>query len=362
VSLQASITQIGEKGTDLTSQLSALQKQMCKTPPKSQGNFFFGGEFLYWKAYNPGLVFAVTQDITSLSFFEFQPQEIQLGNHQKMQYTKFDYEPGFRLNIGYQFPIDPWDLNFIWTRIECSKKQSIESKGTTIIAEVWDESSLFLNTPKLSNHSKLDLNILDLELGRSVFFSPHFSIRPFMGARGLFIDLDDTIYNKNVTYGISSGQGNLVLGSGNATIKLGNDCKGVGLRAGFDMQLSLEKGWGIYGLGSFSLLWEKFNLTFNQENTGTFNNDPLDLVLKHIDHHRAVKTALQAKAGVNWQTSLRKNRYHFVAFAGYEFNSFINHFQLKSLISPGNVNGALMPTSVDDISFQGLTMGAQFHF
>lgn len=70
-------------------------------------NVTLSGSALYWKAYEEGLDYAIKSS-SGVSF-------IDEGNVKRM---KFDWDWGFRLDLGYQIPHQKMDLDLIWTRYE----------------------------------------------------------------------------------------------------------------------------------------------------------------------------------------------------------------------------------------------------
>ena len=186
------------------------------------------------------------------------------------------------------------------------------------------------------------LNLLDLELARSFWVGKHFSLRPFFGARGAWIDQSFKIHYDLTTTPITE-----------ANLRAKSDFEGGGIRAGLDARFALLGGWSFYGLASASMLYGYYDCRFHESWEST------NIARTRDGFHQAASTA-QLAFGVRWDTYVHHDRYHFGLYAGWEQNIWfglnkMNHF--FNGLSQGNLeqlNG--------DLTLQGGTFGVRFDF
>ncbi|NGX59177.1 MAG: hypothetical protein KR126chlam3_00324 [Chlamydiae bacterium] len=113
----------------------------------------------------------------------------------------------------------------------------------------------------IETHWKLQLNLIDIELGREYWTSKYLSFRPFVGLRIAFIEQNFEIQHKGGSWGFTFTNGF----PSNDKVDLENDFKGVGLRTGFDTTWQFGCGWGLYGNFAASIIYGRFSLDHDEE-------------------------------------------------------------------------------------------------
>jgi len=143
----------------------------------SPSNFAFISSSLFWSTCTNDLDFAVTGDFTAgtptSTFADGRVHSIDL-----------DYDYGFRLTGVYQFPCDCWELRVGWTHFNPSHSASA---STSV-----DEPDLFVigsfAADSISAYYKAEYDVLDFTIGKECCLCDKFSIRPYAGARFLWLD------------------------------------------------------------------------------------------------------------------------------------------------------------------------------
>ncbi len=260
----------------------------------------------------------------------------------------FDWEFGFRLGLGYKLPHDKWDLFVNYTYVYGNAKGHAGG-ANGILFPVWatnfgltPKNPFFANSAQAKWH--INLNMADLELGRTCRVGKWLTIRPFIGLRGLVIDQE-----YNVEY-----QGGTVAPLDADKVHMDNDFWGVGIRVGGNTLWGLGKGISIYGDGSVSLLSGNFDIHEHEK----LENANLTLMHLQTDLESLV-VAADLALGLQWDYMFTKDRYHLGVKLGWEFDLFFDQNRLFNFL--GNSPGAFQSIR-DDLSFQGLTFGLRFDF
>ncbi len=300
-------------------------------------NLFVTGDYLYWTANEDGLYFAQTGFRNSTLAV---PPDGSIVFNGRIKKIDPDWTNGVRLGLGLNFPKEGYDTILYWTWYTNSSHKSAEGS----LLPLWAEPNLtpFAPATHASGKWNLDLNVFDLEWGRSSWFGGHLSLRPFFGLRGAWIEQDlKTHYRYATRTPITSHQ------------HADADFRGGGLRAGIDTRFALPHGFAVFGNASGSILYGQIN--------GGFRVKKNEITIARTkDHFWKGIGSLGLALGFGWDTHFAKDRLHIEFHVNWESNIWLhinqmNHFmnQLRS----GNYfkeNG--------NLSTQGLVAGGRFDF
>ena len=177
---------------------------------------------------------------------------------------------------------------------------------------------------------KLDLNIVDIELGRNFWTSKYLAIRPHVGVRVAYINQSYDIEHRGGSW--ANLQPNIstlvVAGPFNNEVHLDNDFKSVGLRAGLDSTWNFGCGWALYGNFAASLLYGRFNIDHDEWNRLATGDHAKTKVLETDDNFRATRAAMDLALGLQWSTLFCDCKYGFTVALGWEHHLFFNMNQL----------------------------------
>jgi len=354
------LTSVYGASTDMQSQVDAIKEVNVHgttgalnptARPNLVGNGFFAtGDYLLWKAEEDGLDFAFSTTTANAG-------EIPINNGKLLEVHP-KWSQGWRFGAGYRFPYDTWDLYLNWTHFfSKAHNKATPPIGGLLFDTLDDALTLVPFTTDTVDDArakfKLMYNTLDLELGRSYFISPRFSLRPHVGLRGAWIS-----QNLDVIYGFTDTSGSNIQ---NLQWHGDNDFRGIGVRAGIDLNFYFNKYWSIYGKASAAVLYGTFSVTSQAEDA--FEKVYASL---HESIHRT-RTTCQGAAGVQWESDLFKNRYHLTLSLGYEINEWFHMNQLRTLIETLDTTlaasyfGQSIPRR-GNLGLQGATVSARIDF
>lgn len=311
---------------------------------------FITGDFLYWKANENGLDYAVKRKVIS----ETTPID---GNGDLIN-PNFNWDPGFRVGIGWNTNHDDWDLSLFWTRLHTSAQGHRHAGNQHLYGVYATGSSALVAFDKASAYLKIHLNVLDLELGREFYVGKSLSIRPHVGLENVWISQHYTTkYDGHPAF-----QNSAAAPSDYNHIFFRNHFWGVGARAGLDTQWEL--GWGFSFVGDLaaSLLYGDFNLKRTCRVLETVGI--ADSSKAHIDKHLTQgRTALEFFLGIEWDVMLIADRFHFATNLGWEQHIYFGQNQIFNFESAsGTTDRGKITSSNDDLTFQGLTLSMRLDF
>ncbi|MEX0961427.1 MAG: Lpg1974 family pore-forming outer membrane protein [Simkaniaceae bacterium] len=308
---------------------------------------FVTADFIYWTSRMDGLGYA-TSGVRPTA--DIDPSK---GS---VKHPDFGFDPGFKVGLGLNLGHDGWDLFAQYTWLYTSKVSDSASSGVDSLADS-QLSPLVYTTGTISSGPSdtvssarssfdINLNVIDLELGRNFFVSRYLKIRPHFGLKGAWYDS----YN-NVNYvGDSTDDVNL-----NAvSIHQDQDYWGVGIRAGMNTSWHFTRSFSVVGNVILSSLWGEFDVTRKDTEYNTLDAALVnDTYLNTENDFHSMKAVLELFLGLRWDTWFCNDDFHFSIDAGWEEQLWINHNQFFSLYEEG---------SHGDLYFHGLTLKFRFDF
>jgi len=310
--------------------------------------------YLYWNAEQDGMDLATTG---SNVISNGNPTVVKTGVKGKTITQDFPYNSGYKVGLGYNFEnTDEWtlraDLTGLYQTNHTSHSAPTSTTGVGVLALTnWFYQASAVNQnpacTHLSSRWHLGLNWFDLSVSRAFYQGSKFTVSPFGGIRNSWIsqsvkiNIDDTV---NFPDAPDSHSHN----------KLSS--WGIGPRVGIDGRFLLGAGWRLQGNVGASLLFTKYGTLSHSEAPLL---DGGSTVSYNMNNYTCLRSMFETNLGLGWGTYLSHNRYHLDLSATYDFNYMWNQNMLRTLNEIniiGNSGGGL------DLSLQGLTISAYFHF
>ena len=233
---------------------------------------FVTGSFIYWEALEQGYYLVLLKNDSST------PTRQQAVN------IDYEFDPGFKVGLGYNFKYDDWTTYVEYTRFHSNNNFSFRRPSWAASQTFYWISSNDLANEYRSN-LKIELDILDLELSRSEYRGKKLIFSPFWGLKGGFIDHSFTFRAVFTSSYLSN------------TIK--SDSWLIGPRIGFYTKWLLGKGFSLNGKAAASLNYQKFH-----NMSASFQN-------MKIDDDFIVSPIVEMLLGFNWESYFDKNNWHF---------------------------------------------------
>jgi len=304
-------------------------------------NIFLNTEFLWWVGKQDGLYYA--QGGYSNNPTSAIPPDGTTNFRGRLKKVQPHFRPGFRVGLGGNMGYDEWDIFLNWTWFQSHARGHSNGPLLTLWGHPNGDIAGSLESAN-SAHAKWSLhyNVLDLEMGRSFWVGRHFALRPFIGARGAWINQHFDIHYNYMTAPTTKGD-----------IRADSDFEGGGVRMGLDMRFILLGGWSFYSVASASMLYGYYDCNFKEHWNAT-------VVAKSKDNfHNAVSTG-QLSLGVRWDTYVHKDRYHFGLYAGWEQNIWFGINKMNHFFH--NLDEGNLEQMNGDLALAGGTFGIRFDF
>lgn len=307
------------------------------------GTLYLGGDWLYMKVQQEGLRAGSLVDDFPGPLKKAFPHSVE---------PHFKYNSGFRVNVGYEFPCDHWDLNLIYTYIPIRSDSNL-----AVVSNDQTPEHLQFIVPNTSNFPsfaafggpsgltamtslftkwKGNLSYLDLDLARTLKLCNCFSIMPHIGFRSVWMNQDFLMEGslQNPT-----SQGDFV------RLKFSEKLNAYGIEGGLWTGWEMGCGFSLIGHVGGSVLYSRYKVRSITE--GIFETGPGVVFI--IDGHDVVNTAtptVDYAVGLEYSVSLWEVL--FAARVKWEQQVFFNLNQMS--VIPGN------------FSAQGLTLGVELGF
>ncbi|MES2273617.1 MAG: Lpg1974 family pore-forming outer membrane protein [Chlamydiota bacterium] len=318
---------------------------------------FATASFLWWTAHEDDftIAFAQTADFPSQAFpfTTFLP-----GNQGKIIRMNFNWDPGFRVGLGWNTPYDGWDVYLNWTWYQNHKGENHEVETTpnqTGIISTW----LFIvpfNVAQAKCNYRMLLNMGDLEIGRDFYLSESLTLRPFFGPEGGWIERDLRISISDQNPALSATLRNVTPGTYHAR----TNYWGLGPRMGINGNMRFCRGFKFFGNLSTALLYGK--VFKNQQTSSQLLQNATLLTSNVTDTNNFWKVVphLQMNLGLGWGDCICVcgNRMFVGLNLGWEVNYYMN---LPHFVYPSGFSEEIAPNS-ENISTAGLTLDFKVDF
>jgi hypothetical protein len=313
-------------------------------------NFFISGSFLYWQAREHGIDEGIFIETTNVI------------NMITAKSPDFKYHPAFKVAIGGVSDYDKWNFRAQYTRYSAKDIGSFSAPNDQLIglnansiqqyfSTLYGDNPFFTTVTSIANQIKLDwkldLNIADVDMGRTYFVGQKLIFNPFIGIKGGKIDQKGIF---TTTYVNSDNTAQTAFDVTEAKIKTWL----VGPRFGIDTTWKVGCGFRIFGNAAASLVYQdmKVHLDYTQP-VQEFNATLL--ALKSLNKTAQVTPILECILGLGWGSYFNDNSWRFDLAAGYELQRYFS--QQGYLIA---FAGKTAPSG--DLSLHGLTLTARVDF
>jgi len=243
-------------------------KTYCKDP---QSNYLIRGDFLYWIPQVSGL----EVNFGSNSVYQSTVNSVsETTSIEQDSDVHFDWDVGYRVGVGYQFDHNRWETNATWTHFQGSGYRSVNHGN-------W--------------HVRLDQ--LDTVVVYSAPFNPSFTLRPLIGIRAS--EIRQKLYSRVV---INVDIEDVGLATDTKTFQDRQKFYGIGPIFGFNSDVKIGCGFGVYGNAAVSLQYGTYHLSFNDQEVITEPATPSQIVSSLKKQMYAFDFNVDLALGVQWQT------------------------------------------------------------
>ncbi|NGX38838.1 MAG: hypothetical protein KR126chlam1_00153 [Chlamydiae bacterium] len=344
----------------LTTGLFPCEEECCYPPPfydlECDEGYFLSGEFLLWYARESNLSYAV----------QFSSKETPLGNDpafapQSYKNLKTNWDPGFRIGIGWNSCWDGWDWYGHWTyfrnrRSDTSSVSEYGSQGNPFVPKAgetalfnpWQNPAAtngFISFDQMSAKWRLFLNEIDFEVGYKFWLSPFFTLRPFAGVRGAWT---------KTKWNLSSKREDLL----ECFDRFRNRYWGVGFVAGLQPGWYFCENFLLFANTDAALIWGQFEAKKRE------NYRSNEAAYHNTSHQKfyMMQAILDLSVGLRWEEYWCCNRYRTALDFAWEHHIWFDHNHRVQLSSQEKVNAFSAITAFTEVNGNLMMGGPTFRF
>ncbi|MDN3507281.1 MAG: Lpg1974 family pore-forming outer membrane protein [Simkaniaceae bacterium] len=350
-------------------------------PKTCDGDFTITVAGFYWNSHQDGMEYAIDNHVRGPSDFTSLNEASALNNliDAKFLTPDYDWDWGFKAGLGYCSPCDGWDFGILWTWYRGKANDHVEREldDNASLMPIWSAFAPLaggvLVATDIETQWKLEMNLIDLELGRSFWTSKYLSMRPFVGLRIAYLNQSFDIQHKGGSWSENTNT-TPPQAAYNNEVELSNDFKGVGLRGGLNTLWNLGCGWGIYGNFAMAILYGRFDVDHDETNRRASNPHEKVKITDAKNSFRASRGAADLALGLQYQTMFCDCAYGFSVALGWEHHLFFDQNQLWRVVRIGDTFDGSTPNAWNntgenvfherrgDLDTQGWTLTVKFDF
>ena len=312
-------------------------------PLNCEGDFVLTASAFYWTATEDGnaLVIdnAVAVPIINPTPDEIDELNVLIDDDFISPATRWDF--GYKLGIAYNTTCDGWDIGILWTTFHSTSFKNLEvdfDDNHTLVTLLSSYAPIQGEVDfarQIKARLELNLNLIDLELGRFFWISRKLNLRPFIGIRGGKIGQNFKVEHFGGSWSprVNPDQDPL-----DNEIKIRTVFQGGGIRSGFNTIWNINCGISIYGYGAFSLLYGSFNVAHDEKNRLAISPYSKTHLMDTTSHFDASRAIVDLEMGIQWATHFCECKYALALKLGWEHHLFLNQNQLFSVMRLGNVS------------------------
>ncbi|NGX28168.1 MAG: hypothetical protein K940chlam1_00343 [Candidatus Anoxychlamydiales bacterium] len=307
-------------------------------------DFYVTGSFLYWQPREQQLEIAQSTflgtDTTSTA---------EIGSIHKLS---FDWEPAFKIGVGYIYGYDNWESYLQYTRVNSSSSSTAnnDNRAGEVLIDAWllqpNDPNLSTNSISITGKWDLNFNILDWEFGRTYYNGKKLTFKPHFGLKGGWINQSmriTDVASSTLTY--------------DGTFKSNSWL--IGPRAGIYTNWLFCDGFRAFGNAAASIFYQKFHKLQYREPSAV---NPSEWYLADNSSFTYINPSLEFVLGCGWGTYFSNNNWHFDFLVGYEAQVYFSQNLMRSQQQTVASGAPFAFNNPGNLTFQGLTATARFDF
>ncbi|MDN3507278.1 MAG: Lpg1974 family pore-forming outer membrane protein [Simkaniaceae bacterium] len=331
-------------------------------PLTCNGDFVISVAGLYWNAHQTGLEYAINTRVINTD----EERNFLIDAEYKNPEFKWDF--GFKFGLGYNTTCDGWDVGILWTRYDgkASSHNEAENSDNQTLLTLWSDDKLgpddgeALFAHDIETRWKLDLNLIDIALGRKYWNSHRVALRPHIGLRVSFVDQKFDIDHNGGT------ETSLNVTPENNEVRLKNDFNAVGIRAGMDGEWNVGCGFAFFGNFALSLNNGRFKVDHDEMKRLAEAPFTKRKILETENSFRATRLFTDLALGVQYSALLGECDYGLTIGLGWEQHLLLDMNQFWRVVpregSTSSDDNNIYHQRRGDLSTQGFTLTVVFDF
>lgn len=233
----------------------------CGTDELQQnGNIAFRFDFLWWRATESGTTLGSEEVVSTMTTRNITgaPIRSSLVNRSYLKNLHSHFKPGFRIGMDYICLCEEWDAAVNWTHFHTNAsatgKSRFSERETRVFISDW-ERVFCLEPNRVKGKWKLELDLLDFELGRKFYVSSGLVLRPQFGLRGARISQSYRVGSWANSPGRLIGLTDIFFSNARSTALF----MALGPRVGCSVEYRFGCGLSLFGEAATAILFGRFD-------------------------------------------------------------------------------------------------------
>ncbi len=221
----------------------------------------------------------------------------------------YDYKPGFKIGVGYNFECDSWNAYLEYTRYHASNCVSRTRPSWAQFMEPIYNRITNTSGDEIDFKLKLEYDFIDLDLSRWQYAGQKLTIKTYLGMHGAWL-------KQNITSDFKINSLNAI---NNAFYELKQWF--IGPRIGFFYKWKLPYSLSLAGKGSTAMLYQKSTKIFLRQNDQDLATPGAAILITTEKNRSFVNGLFEIMIGLEYDKYFYQNKYHFNCLAGYDIHS-----------------------------------------
>ncbi len=255
----------------------------------------------------------------------------------------YKFKPGFQVAIGFNSNYDQWDLEAEYTRFHPHQKKFASQKVfSPLLLDPGNLAFLYflqdqtVGTPitalpgSVNADWHLNMDFLDLNLGRWFYVGQKLTFHPYCAARGVRIRQTLDVHYVN-NYSVTSVGGVTSVVPFDSEANFQSESWGVGPRVGLDSHWNFGPGFRFFTNGAADILFTRF---YNCRFRGILFLPSVSIHSENIVSHNTINTLrshFDLQMGLGWGKYFKDRRWHIDLECGYGFQVFFDQNMFRHL-------------------------------
>ncbi len=326
-------------------------------PVTCNGDFSITVSAFYWSAHQDGMDYAINNQvgIPVINPTLSELQQLNQLNEATYQKGSSKWEFGYKFGVGYNSPCDGWNVELLWTHFQPFATTSVEASvdDNQALITLWSDFAAAQGSITFGRfieaNWRLNLDLVDICLGRNFWASRRLSMQPYVGFRLANVKQD---YEIEELGGSWSPRVNPDQNPFNNFVHLDNNFQGVGLKSGMDCAWHVGCGWAIFGEVAGSIIYGSFDVKHDEENRLGITPNTKNTIVKTKNHFRSSRSIIDSSIGVEYSARFSTSDYGVTARLGWDQHLFFNQNQLWRVNRIGNGAGVVNNGSGENTFYQ----------
>lgn len=264
------------------------------------------------------------------------------------------WSSGVRATLGAQSSC--WDTQLSYSYYSTHPEATANAEIATILSSSPSTTGIF----EVKERWNLNFNRIDLEFGRKILFGNLFLFRPFFGLQGIDAGQTFDLDISTVFLDLTTGQPSTDLIESNSK----NSLLGIGPRVGFSADFQLGAGFGFFGSLAANILWSRFNLKQDYNQTDYFSSSSPTVLVDQTQSASLHDSIFNCDLviGFGWRRHFPQKNLELLLKADWEQHYYADTVRFQDFYLQKTSQGTAAYSTNGNLTLSGFTFGISLRY